>query len=51
MENRWFVDEEFQSKENRCENDEKAIGKFNLRRGDVKTMKTLLENLYWEEAT
>ena len=59
MENRWIVVKKFQSEEYRCENDEdykisqsekrrckndETMGKFSLRRGDVKTMR-LWENL------
>ena len=30
-----------QSEKRRCKNDEKTMGKLNLRKDDVKTMKTL----------
>ena len=38
------------SEKRRCKNDENTIGKFNLRRGDVKTMKTLWESSIGEKA-
>ena len=36
----------FNLRKRRCKNDENTMGKLNIRRGDVKTMKTLSENLF-----